>query len=241
MSRSALAFRRPPSERRSALRRPAPRVGLSLALLLAATRAGAQPSGAPPSGPPPVPVRAGGDEVLLGRRVRSGGYGGPELRVSRLAGRTALLVGGRGGWVVNRHFVLGVGGFGSATTGVRTGWRLPSGREARLAMGYGGVDLGWVTRPARLVHLTANVLVGAGGATYGDGRAGDAAPDRAERPSDAFAVLEPGLAAELNVTPHLRVAAGASYRQVSGLRLPTLRAADLGGAAGTVIVKFGRF
>ncbi len=236
MSRSALAFRRSSPERRSARRHPAPRAGLALALLLAATRASAQPAG-----PPSVPARAGADEVLVGRPLRSGGYGGPELRVSRLAGRTALLVGGRGGWVVNRHFVLGIGGFGSATTDVRTGWRFPSGREARLRLGYGGVDLGWVTRPARLVHLSANVLVGAGGASYGDGRARDAGPDLAERPSDAFAVVEPGLAAELNVTPHLRVAAGASYRQVSGVRLPSLRAADLSGAAGTVILKFGRF
>lgn len=53
-----------------------------------------------------------------------------------------------------------------------------------------------------------------------------------------------GVAVELRARgapEHVRLAAGASWRRVSGLRLPTLRAADLGGAAGTVIVEFGWF
>jgi hypothetical protein len=108
---------------------------------------------------PTTPTRST-DQVLIGSHIASGGYGGPAVRFTRLPGDSAVLAGGRGGRIINRHYSLGAAGFGNGATGVATGFRLPSGREAGLTLGYGGVNLGWVSRLTRLVHLTVATLIG---------------------------------------------------------------------------------
>ncbi len=186
---------------------------------------------------PTTPARSA-DQVLVGSRITSGGYGGPAVRFTRLSGDFAVLAGGRGGWIINRHFVLGGAGFGNGATGVATGFRLPSGREAGLTLGYGGVDLGWVSQPMRLVHLTVATLIGGGGVGY---RNRDQDENDRVGGTDRFLVLEPQAALELNVAPHVRIEAGASYRWTDGARLATVGDADLRGVAGTLTFKFGRF
>lgn len=219
--------RTPHTRRRHATRALA---GATLAALAGATRAHAQhPVGAPP---------AAGDQRLTPRALESGVYGGPEVRATRLAGQGAVLAGARGGWIINHHLLLGVAGYANAGRAVRAGRALPSGRAADLGVGYGGVDLGWVHRPSRPVHLTLGALVGAGAVGYRD----PAAPvDGWTDTGDAFFVTEPSAALELNLAPRVRVALGGSYRLVRGARLATVRDRDLQGPAGTLMVKFGKF
>jgi hypothetical protein len=121
---------------------------------------------------------------------------------------------------------------------VRAGHVLPSGRAAGLELGYGGVDLGWVSRPGRLVHLAVGALVGGGAVSYNDPAHLD---DGWTGPRDAFFVAEPTAEIELNVTRSVRVAAGGSYRFVTGARLAGVRNADLRAPSGVLAVKFGRF
>ncbi len=59
--------------------------------------------------------------------------------------------------------------------------------------------------------------------------------------TDRFVVLKPQAALELNVAPHVRIEAGASYRWTDGARLAAVGDADLRGVAGTLTLRFGGF
>jgi hypothetical protein len=72
--------------------------------------------------------------------------------------------------LINTRYVLGLAGYGMATQSLKTEFTRPDGERPSLDFGYGGVELGYVARSGRLVHLTLNALVGAGGASYGEVR-----------------------------------------------------------------------
>jgi hypothetical protein len=204
------------------------RARTALGAALAAALTGARAAAAQSPAAPAVDRPAAG-ETLLDGAVARGGYG-----------RVALFTGAEGAWLVNHRFVLGAGGFALATPNVRnagSALRDAKGRHPALAIGYGGVILGYVHRPASLVHVGAQTLVGGGGVTY---RSRDERP-LAGAPDAAFFVAEPSAEVEMNVAPHVRVGVGAGYRLVSGLRFDGLSAADLRGAVGALTVKVGRF
>lgn len=206
-------------------------VAALLSLATATSSAAQSPAGT--SAPP-------ADQTLTSDALLSV-YGGPEVRITRLANHTVALVGGRAGMVVNHTLLLGVAGYANANRHVRTGFALPSGRAAGLDFGYGGVDLGWVGQPSQLVHVSLGALVGAGAMAYSDpARHNDEDADPVG-PTDAFFVAEPSAALELNVARNLRVAVGGSYRLVSGARLPQVRSADLNGPVGSLTLRFGQF
>lgn len=174
-----------------------------------------------------VPTALGAQqETLVDGPLRSGGFGAPVIKLGEVNDRFAVLLGGRGGWIVNDAFVIGVGGYGLANQHQR--------RVDALQMGYGGLDLEYVNRPHELVHVSVGVLVGGGGVRFW--------PSTSRGYWDgAFFVAEPSVSLELNVTPVFRVAFGGGYRAVDALSVPGLTNRDLAGWAGHVQFKFGKF
>jgi hypothetical protein len=61
------------------------------------------------------------------------------------------------------------------------------------------------------------------------------------RKSNSFFVLEPSVNANLNVTHSFRIAAGVSYRYVSGLKSIVSTNADLSGPSAVLTFEFGKF
>lgn len=181
----------------------------------------------------PMALVAQTEETLTGGRLVSGGFGGPVFKITQLHGDFAAMSGGRGGWIVNHQFILGGAGYGLAPQGIRTAYTTAGGSRPELEMGYGGVDIGYVNRSHRLVHVEGDVLVGGGHVGY-QGESNSAL-------SDVFSVVEPTAGVELNVTPWFRLGAGASYRWVGGASIPDVTNKDLSGAAGTLTFKFGKF
>ncbi len=177
----------------------------------------------------------GAQETLLQGDVRNGGFGGPVVKFTQIDDRFGVLVGGRGGWIINGSFVIGGGGYGLANLDDFEHLTNTAGDRGRLAMGYGGLELTYVLRPDQLVHFTLGALIGAGGVVWNPlGQSGD-------QEDDAFFVTEPELAVVLNVTRYFRVALGASYRFARGVELFDLRDGDISGVAGVVTLKFGKF
>ena len=192
-------------------------------------------------------------ETLFGYEdVRIGGYGGPEVKFTNFNNDFGVLVGGRGGILVNSVFTLGIAGYGVVTShpvenySVKpTPW-YPADSSVYLRMGYGGLHLGFVIEPNKLVHITAGVLVGAGGAAYTsaywhDDFDDDFDYDNRTYESSAFFIAEPQLGAELNLLKFMRMEVSASYRFVSGLKLPNTENKDLSGFSGGIMFKFGKF
>ena len=175
------------------------------------------------------------EETLLNGDIESGGFGGPSVRVTNINGESAILVGGHGGWIINHTFVLGGGGYGIVND-VKA--KVTDSIHQYIEMGYGGLEFQYIASSDKLLHLSMEVLVGGGGIGYKpeDNDVFDSA-----RKHDTFFILEPSVHANLNVTQFFRIAAGVSYRYVSGLKSIVSTNVDLSGPSASLILKFGKF
>lgn len=176
------------------------------------------------------------EETLISGPIESGGFGGPVLKVGSFNGEAAILVGGRGGWIINHSFIIGGGGYGLANN-VKAKVLGPYG-ERYLNFGYGGLELEYVSNPDRLINYSFQTLIGAGGLGWRDE---DIHTGMSNSDSDTFFIVEPGINATLNVTPYFRISGGVSYRYVSGVQSPASSNADLSGPSGVLTFRFGKF
>jgi hypothetical protein len=172
-------------------------------------------------------------ETLISGRTVFGGYGALVVSFTELNDDFGVLVGGRGGLIINHAFVIGGGGYGLANEVDVIG--TPPRDNSLLDFGYGGVLLGYVIGSRKLLHLSIHTLIGAGGACLRTGIYDVWYDD------DAFFVAEPGVDLILNVTKHFRMGVGGSYRYVYGVDLDGLSDGDLSGPSASMIFKVGSF
>ena len=175
------------------------------------------------------------EATLINGEIESGGFGGPVLKVTSINGENAVMVGGRGGWIINHTFVLGGGGYGLVTE-VKA--KTPDAPRQFMEMGYGGLEIEYITASNDLLHLSLGLLVGGGGVGY---KYGDNNDYMGSHDKKSFFILEPCVNANLNVTRSFRIAAGVSYRYVSGLKSNVTTNADLSGPSAVLTFKFGSF
>jgi len=175
------------------------------------------------------------EQTLISGDIESGGFGGPVLKVTAVNGETAVMVGGRGGWIINHMFVLGGAGYGLVTN-VKAD--ITDSVHQYIDFGYGGLDLEYIASSDNLLHLSLELLIGGGGAGYKNENS-DSFNSRHEM--NGFFVLEPSVHTNLNVTHYFRIAAGVSYRYVTGLQSAAATNADLSGPSAALTLKFGRF
>ena len=198
-------------------------------------------------------VSAQQQETLFSSPVEHGGFGGVVSKMTSIRGEMAYMVGGYGGWLIDHQLMLGLGGYGLASN-VRAESAAeqayaPDGTPLYVEFGYGGLMLEYILTPHKLVHVNAQLLVGAGGATYRENWYGDWDDDWMDDDRnhhygrhEALFVTEPSVNVELNLTDWMRVSAGASYRFVSGVdNIVGLKNSDLSGASGQLSLKFGAF
>jgi len=176
------------------------------------------------------------DETLVKGRIDSGGFGAPVVKFAQMNGEFALLVGGRGGWIIDHSFVIGGGGYGLVNN-IRVD-RLDDGSAPRFDLGYGGFEMEYVHHSRKLMHFTICALIGAGSVKYRDEDLWDLLFDDSE---DVFFIAEPSANLMLNVTTYFRVGIGASYRFVTGIELEGLDEGDLSGPSANLLMKFGDF
>ena len=187
------------------------------------------------------------EETLIGGgEISHGGFGGPVIKYTQIYGEPALLVGGRGGWIINHSFILGGGGYGLVNN-IRSNNSQPVGmvgiNSTYLNFGYGGVELEYIIQSDKLIHSSISTLVGGGSISYRN-KLWDEIDDQNDdlnSPSDGFFVFEPSINAELNIISFMRINAGFSYRFISGASLDDLRNSDLAGPSAMLTLKFGKF
>lgn len=172
-------------------------------------------------------------EALFNGPLRSTGYGALGFKFTPIQGNFGTMLGGYGGWFINKTLLIGGGGYGltsqiSSTT--RTG--------QNISFGYGGIVLEYVGLSDKVFHYAVQGFVGWGGAGfYTPGRFTNF--DRSA--TTGLMVFEPSVLAELNVTNFLRVSAGGGYRIVTGSTLEGLSNADLSSYSISLNIKFGSF
>lgn len=175
------------------------------------------------------------EETLITGDIESGGFGGPVVKFGSMNGEGGIIVGGRGGWIINHTFIIGGGGYGLANN-VKAKVLSPTGQRY-LNFGYGGVELEYVARSDKLLHFSVMTLIGGGGLGWKD----EGTRSGGSTDSDEFFVLEPAAQVNLNITKSFRMSAGISYRYISGVSSPAATDADLSGPSAVLTFRFGTF
>jgi hypothetical protein len=179
--------------------------------------------------------------LFRGKSINLSGYGAPVYKFSPAGETYSHFVGGRGGLIINDIFVIGGGGYGLVYPDRRDklSGETYTGTEPYVHMGYGGGLLELHIYPKSLIHLSAGVLIGAGGITFDSSKPEDS--DDNQRHGDSFFVAEPELNLYVNVTRFLRIGIGASYRFVNGINSDELSDSDFRGPTAQVMFAFGWF
>lgn len=175
-------------------------------------------------------------ETLLGNgKVDHGGFGGPVVKFTTIKDNFGVLVGGRGGWIIDHTFVIGGGGYGLANE--INGSKTILGKPMLINFGYGGFEMEYIANWNKLIHTSAYLLLGAGGVGQREKWTG---MDWDHNP-DVFFVAEPALNVELNLISFMRLNLGASYRLVIGVDDDGLTDKDFSGFSTIMTFKFGSF
>ncbi len=172
------------------------------------------------------------DETLVGGKLESGGYGGPYLKYSPVGEGWELLVGVRGGWIINHTLVLGAGLCGI----VPGAYVIDDTGERDIGMEYGGLEIEYIVDSQKLLHYSFGLLIGGGSVYYKvEGLYW------AERDGNSFFVAEPAANVELNVVSFFRINVGLGYRFAAGGEMRGITDSNLRGLAPTLTFKFGSF
>lgn len=145
-------------------------------------------------------------QTLFKNSKLRGGFGGPIYSWSNTKNRTGYGVGGGGGVVFDRGFV-GAFGMGETFDAVKVG-------EKQLAMGYGGLWLGYTAPSFRILHPYASIKLAVGSTGVTDFKTD---PDLSDNNwEDVVFVGIPEVGLELNIARWMRISGSAGYRLVSG-------------------------
>lgn len=175
-----------------------------------------------------VPLAAAAQPASNGpmtiERLHSGFLGGPDVKVTRVDGKTSELLGGYAGWLVDDTIFFGAGGY----------WLANGSRDRE--MGYGGFVFQWLGNSDGRVGYGLKALLGGGEATLdttvttlpvpilfdNDVRNGRVDLNQLARNvtprvttvrvREGFFVAEPEANVTLRLTEHFRVVGGAGYR-----------------------------
>lgn len=194
----------------------------------------------------PMRTLLGGDKPM-----HHGGWGAPSAHFTRINGKEALLVGARGGWLIDHRVTIGFAGHGLVTPIGNRAYDehlIASGevlrRRSNLHMGYGGLLIEPIIAYRSPVHVSLPLIVGVGGVGYSYNSRFPESIDQLEYREDdvqAFFVVEPGIELEFNVISIVRLGLGASYRYTTDLDLPATAKDALHGSNVGLTVKVGCF
>ena len=187
------------------------------------------------------PLFAQSEETLLSGKIKSGGFGGPVVKITSVNGLSSVFTGARGGWIIKfpsgNSFVLGGGGYGLVTDVRLNNTFNVNGQSLYLNVGYGGLDLEYIHASPKLIHFSVETLIGAGNVNYTLHNH----DHNQDFPDQSFFVFEPGLNVMVNVTNFFRFGAGLSYRIVHGAHLDGTSDQQLSNLNGVLTFKFGKF
>lgn len=175
------------------------------------------------------------------RITHVGGTAGPVFRMPIMPETYGLLVGVRGGVLLNHSFLIGGSICGLATrmsneslTGKNT-LILP---YERLYMMYGGLLLEYVFFPKFFVNFSIGTVVGGGYIANNYDFENDKSKDRSVRP---FFLVEPELTLYFNVMKYFKIGISASYRDVELVNYYEVRNEDIRGFSVALMCMFGKF
>lgn len=164
-------------------------------------------------------TRKGEIHTMTGRnRHHSGGFGAVTFKATEYMSDPLIMMGLRGGWIINRSFAIGIEGHGIIpTTNIPD--ILPS-EQVVLLGGYGGLFVEPVFLSNQVLHVTFPVSAGAGWLGYEESfESVNRLPFDQLVDEDVFWYVEPGASIEVNVSRSFRLNFGMSRRFIQDIDL----------------------
>jgi len=173
-----------------------------------------------------------------GPETTFGGYGGPLIQVPNINNDWGLIIGGKGGAIVNRKFAIGGIGKALVTSNDFIGDDLNGNENASLSLSYGvgGIFAEYLYKLENPIHFSIPLNLMGGGVSVEDANSDDS-----EIESSGIFVIEPGINLEFNISQAFIPAINLSYRQAIGSSLENLSDQDLSGISFGIVLKFGSF
>jgi hypothetical protein len=163
-----------------------------------------------------------------GKSQLTGAYGAARINFSQMHGQPATLLGGYGGALFDKQWMLGAGAY-TLLNGMKIS--ICNDPNTHQQLTYIGLVGEYMYQPNKALHLVGHLL--AGGASIGRQISLDGQGDYSYTTGGAL-VLEPGAGIEINITRWFRTDAGATYRWI--IDEPEISAASI-----YVSLKFGKF
>src|SRR3954469_15897338 len=102
------------------------------------------------------------EQTLINGNVAIHGFGEPAAKYVSINDQAGLLVGGRGGFILNRSLAIGGAGYGLVNEVKGSPYGFDQG-PLDLRFGYGGFTAEYMINPDAVAHFAVSGLVGAGG------------------------------------------------------------------------------
>lgn len=157
-------------------------------------------------------LHAQSEQTLFNKTKVRGGFGGPTFTFGKIKGNRGFGAGGGGGLVFNQTMI---GGFGH---GEIFAIDRPNESDASLALGYGGLWLGYSIPTQKAVHGFASIKIGGGGVGISENANWWEEDPEFDGYDRAVLVLMPEAGIELNVFHWMRIAGTVGYRYVDGFQ-----------------------
>ena len=181
-------------------------------------------------------------QTLGGKNSHHGGFGAVSFRASEFNSKDIMLMGFRGGWIINRAMAIGFEGYGIIPTAEYENIDPNSSVNSIALGGYGGLFIEPILYSNKVVHVTFPIAGGGGWLGYivdWDENQSIYSDDLID--DDVFWYLEPGAALELNVARNFRINTGATYRFAKDLELINTPSTGFDGWNYFLTFKFGSF
>lgn len=175
------------------------------------------------------------DEVSRRDTFISGGFGGPFIRTTQVMNEWGIMIGGKGGGIINRQFAFGGVGMALVDGHDFVGDNLNGNENASLNMGIGagGLFIQYINRGDKAIQYSVPLHIMAGGVSVKE--------NDEEVESSGIFILEPGITLEFNVSDNFIPGIAVSYRQVFGSSLDNVDNQDISGISIGLVLKFGKF
>jgi hypothetical protein len=178
----------------------------------------------------------------------------PEVKLfsqnKRFNESVALVLGSKSSLILNKHFIVGIGGYGKITPSTYYNeYRyidkstdlevIVPNQKMRTGYGYAGLILGGIIHPYKAVHLSFTSLFGGG--TSNEYIIKDNGSKGTTFNSPGFFIMEPNLDMQINLSKFIRFKTGLTYRHIFANNFESLSSKELSGLGVQVGVKIGAF
>jgi hypothetical protein len=180
-------------------------------------------------------------QTLAGKNGHHGGFGAVSFRASEFNDKDIIMVGFRGGWIINRAMAIGFEGHGIIPTAEYENIDPNNSLNSRSVGGYGGMFIEPIILSNKVVHVTFPVSGGGGWLGYIVDWEQTNFYENDLIDDDVFWYVEPGAAIELNVARNFRINMGASYRFTKDLDLMSTPSSGFDAWNYFLTLKFGSF